>query len=105
MTPREITTLIHRLFYGDISHDDGWVHLMLNSELCEERVVSFIDKYFDSSELLLFVNSQHCMSSSKMEAFGNIKHLLFLGIVRIADPRFQTRALINPIVVGVGSTR
>lgn len=104
MNQREITTLMHKLFYGDIPQTDGWVHLMEDGELIPEHVMSLLDSYIEGDELLLFVDPQHCTSSSKAEAFAHIKNLLAHGNIKIADPHFRARVLINSSVgVGVGS--
>lgn len=103
MDAREITTLMHRLFRGDIPQTDGWVHLIVDGEFDRSRVDSLINRYIQGDELLLFVNAQHCVSSTRVDAFTHIKSLLPHGTVRIADPRFHARILINQIGVGVGS--
>jgi hypothetical protein len=103
MEPRQITTLMHRLFYGDIPDTDGWAQLMVNGELNAERVNSLINRYIKTENLLLFVNSQHCAYTLKSDAFEHTKKLILHGTVRIADPQFHARILISQIGVGVGS--
>ena len=66
--------------------------------------MSLLDNYIEGDELLMYVNSQHCIFSSKANAFADIKNLLAYGNIKIADPRFRGRVLINASVgVGVGS--
>lgn len=103
MTDREITTLMHRLFWSRWIGPDPYVHLMVNDALDEGRVRSLLDQYIQGDELLLFVNPQHLAFSSRRAAFGHIKSLLQHGAVRIADPQFQGRVLIEPLGVGTGS--
>jgi hypothetical protein len=103
MTDREITTLMHRLFWSSSVGSDPFVHLMVNDALDESRVHSLLDRYIQGDELLMFVNSQHCAFSSRRDAFANLKSLLQHGTVRIADPRFRGRVIIEPLGVGTGS--
>ncbi len=104
MNARQITTLMHKLFYGDISQADGWVHLFENGELNQARVDSLISRYIEGDELLLFVNAQHCAHTNRFSAFPYVRDFLNYGVVRIADLKFRARILIHPIGVGVGST-
>lgn len=78
---------------------------MADGKLSSERVMSLIDSYIEGDELLLFVDAQHCTSSSKADAFAHIKSLLSHGTVKIPDPRFHARVFINSVGVGVGSAR
>ncbi|VEE16534.1 hypothetical protein [Ectopseudomonas mendocina] len=103
MDARQITTLMHKLFYGDIPHNDGWVHLMIDDALSHNKVNDLIEKYIKGDELLIFVDPQHCAYSNKSAAFEHIKTLIKYGVIRIADPRFHGRILINPIGVGTGN--
>ncbi|MNG17244.1 hypothetical protein D3C85_972130 [compost metagenome] len=103
MDARQITTLMHKLFYGDISQEDGWVHLVVDGRLNCDKVNQLINRYITGDEVLLFVDPQHCAFSSKENAFSHVEQLIEHGTVRIADPRFNARILISPIGVGVGS--
>jgi len=93
---------MHRLFVGSLPGSDAWVHLMQNDKLSERKVMSLIDQYIDGDTLLLFVNSQNCLCCSKPEAFANVERLLAVGALRIADPAFRGRVLIEPSL-GVGA--
>ena len=103
MDARQITTLMHRLFYGDIPHVDGWVHLVVDGKLNRDKVNQLINRYIAGDEVILFVDTQNCAFSSKENAFQHVEKLIEHGTVRIADPIFHARILINPIGVGVGS--
>lgn len=94
---------MHKLFYGDIPQNDGWVHLMIDDSLSRERVNDLIEKYIPGDELIIFVDPQHCAFSNKFDAFEKVEALIKYGTIRIADPRFLGRILINPIGVGTGS--
>lgn len=103
MDARQITTLMHKLFYGDIPQNDGWVNLMIDDTLSRNRVNDLIEKYIKGDELLIFVDPQHCVHSNKSVAFEHIEILIKYGTIRIADPCFHGRILINPIGVGAGN--
>jgi hypothetical protein len=45
MTPRQIHTLMNRLFYGDIPLSDGYRHLVVNGELDRGLVENLISSY------------------------------------------------------------
>jgi hypothetical protein len=94
---------MHRLFWSSSLGPDSYVHLKVNDVLDESRVRSLLDRYIEGDELLIFVNSQHCAFSSRRDAFTQIQSLLQHGTVRIADPRFQGRVIIEPLGVGTGS--
>jgi hypothetical protein len=92
---------MHRLFYGDISQGDGWVHLIEDNQWSNERVNSFLARYFDEGELLLFVNANKCESCLREQAPSRIIHLVQHGRIKIADEYFRSRMLIHPTGVGV----
>ena len=103
MNARQITTLMHKLFYGDIPHNDGWLHLMVGDSIDRNSVNGLIEKYIKGDELLIFVDPQHCVYSNKSAAFEHIETFIKRGTIRIADPNFHGRILINPIGVGCGN--
>ncbi len=96
MTKREITTLMHRLFYGCLPGNNAWVHLMQEDEVDKQKVMLLIDEYIEGDALLLFATAQNCLCCSKVDAFENIKRLLAFGTLKIADPLFIGRVLIEP---------
>ncbi|MGE0332410.1 MAG: hypothetical protein AB7P37_17160 [Ramlibacter sp.] len=91
MSSREITSLMHRLFRLDLGASE-YVHLMVEDRLDQARV----------DELLIFVDRIHWTFSNGVMAFVYIKELLPYGRVRIADPRFRGRVIIEPLGVGAG---
>ena len=103
MDKREIQTLMRRLFYGDIDQSDGWQHLIRDGELSQELFEVLLNHYVSSESVLVYQNSQQAVHCLKAEAFVHVAEFLKSGPVRIADPRFQSKILINPIGVGVGS--
>ena len=102
MNQREITTLMHRLFIGSLPGNDAWVHLMQDGRLNERKVMALIEEYIRGDTLLLFVNAQNCLRCSKAEAFAHVERLHAMGSLRIADPAFNGRVLIEPSL-GVGA--
>lgn len=101
MTNREITTLMHRLFDGDLGPAD-YVHLMVDDKLDRARVNALLAHFIPGEQLLIFVTSNHCTFSNRTEAFEKIEQLMQLGRVIIADPKFHGHVMIEPLGVGVG---
>lgn len=102
MTNREITTLMHRLFPGDLPGAGEYVHLMSDDELSRERVDALLNRYIVGNELLIFVNRNYCAFSGRAEAFEYIREFMLHGRVKIADPRFRGKVIIEPLGVGAG---
>jgi hypothetical protein len=102
MTNREITTLMHRLFRSDLGPGE-YVHLMVDGQLDRARVDELLARHIPGDELLIFVDRNHCAFSTREKAFEHIREFMPHGRVRIADPRFQGRAIIEPLGVGAGS--
>jgi hypothetical protein len=101
MNNREITSLMHRLFYGDFGPAD-YVHLMVDDKLDRVRVNSLLERFIPGDEFLIFANSNHCALSSRADAFEHIDRFMQLGRVKIADPRFEGRVIIEPLGIGAG---
>jgi hypothetical protein len=104
MNRREIITLMHRLFYGDLPNGDAYVLLGTDSSKLERvKVDALLDRYIDGPDVLLFVNENNCLAVRKGEAFKHIERMIQLGRVKVADPRFHGRVIIEPSGVGAGS--
>ncbi len=101
MTNREITTLMHKLFLGDLGPAD-YVHLMVDDQLDQARVGTLLDRYVPGDELLIFVDQNHCAFASRESAFQYILKFMQSGRVKIADPKFRGRVIIEPLGVGAG---
>ncbi|MGJ4748450.1 hypothetical protein ACQV5M_18970 [Leptospira sp. SA-E8] len=101
MNNREITSLMHRLFYGDLGPAD-YVHFMVDEKLDRIRVNSLLGRFIPGDEFLIYANSSHCALSSRSGAFEHSDRLMQLGRVKIADPRFEGRVIIEPSGVGAG---
>ena len=101
MTNREITTLMHRLFRGDLGPGE-YVHLMVDDQLDRALVDDLLARCIPGSELLIFVDRNYCAFSNREEAFESIREFMPHGRVKVADPRFQGRVIIEPQGVGAG---
>jgi hypothetical protein len=55
MTNREITTLMHRLFRGDLGPVD-YVHLMVQGQLDRACVDALLDRYIRGDEVLMVMS-------------------------------------------------
>lgn len=102
MTNREIATLMHRLFPGDLGPAD-YVHLMADDRLDRARLDELLDRCLPGEELLIFVNQNYCAFSDRQGAFAHIEEFMRIGRVRIADPKFRGRVIIEPSGVGAGN--
>jgi hypothetical protein len=96
---------MRRLFYGDVPGDDPWRHLMRNGEFDSFACRALLDEYIDADVVLVhggtLASSIEC---TKGEAVAHIAELIKKCRVRVADPRFHSRILIDPIGVGKGSS-
>ena len=95
---------MHRLWYGSsITGGDDWRHLMVHDKLDQQRVFALIDDYIVGDTILMYADSQHAMACRRDQVFEQLEEWLPRGQVKLADPRFQGRVLINYLGVGVGS--
>lgn len=76
---------------------------MVDDRLNRARVSALLDRYIPGDELLIFVDRNHCAFSSRESAFEYIREFMQSGRVRIADPRFRGRVIIEPLGVGAGN--
>lgn len=102
MKERQIVTLMHKLFYGDIDTSDGYVHLFTDGTLDREKFEHFIRGYIQDRNLLIYVNSQRVFSCSLIDAYEIVKANLSDNRVRIANEAFSARIIIEPTGVAVG---
>jgi len=102
MEERQIITLMHKLFYGDIDTSDGYVHLIKENALDREVFERFVGGYIHDELLLIYVNSQNVFSCSLVEAFDIVKSNYSSSRIRIANESFNARIIIEPTGVGVG---
>ena len=102
MDNREITTLMHRLFRGELPAAGEYVHLMVDDRLDRARLHALLDRYIPGDQLLIFVDRNHCAFSDRQRAFEYVRDFMPHGRVRIADPRFRGRVIIEPLGVGAG---
>ena len=102
MNKREIQTLMNRLFYGDIDQSDGWHHLLSDGHLDKDLFEEFLFSYIETDTVLVYLNGQNAVQCKASEAHQIVKDLLVHGRVKMADPKFKGRVIIDPIGVGVG---
>lgn len=108
MTPREIHSLMRRLWYFGISAAEGYRHLMRGDDLDCDLVGQLIDDYIATEDVIVYASATACSCVEKRAAFGLIREY------RLDDPRarvqvvaanFASRIVIEPIGVGVGEHR
>jgi len=104
MNKREIITLMHKLFRGDIDTSNEYVHLFKNNELNETLFENFIETHITSDSVLIYLDSNNAVECKSNESYTHVNEYLKSGRVRIADPKFKNRVLIEPTGVGIGSS-
>ena len=92
---------MHRLFRGDLGPQE-YAHLMVDDQLDRARVENLLASCIPGPDLLIFVDRNHCAFSGREDAFETIGKFMLRGRVKIADPRFQGRVIIEPLGVGAG---
>lgn len=102
MEERQIITLMHKLFYGDIDTNDGYVHLIKEDTLDRDVFKRFVGGYIHGEVLLIYVNSQIVFSCALNEAYDIVKPHFSNSRIRIANESFTARIIIEPTGVGVG---
>ena len=102
MEERQIITLMHKLFYGDIDTSDGYVHLIKEGTLDREVFGRFVGGYIHEDDLLIYVDSQNVFSCALIEAYDIVKSYFSSSRIRIANESFTARIIIEPTGVGVG---
>jgi hypothetical protein len=106
MTPREIHTLIRRLFYADPPGNDAWVHLMPDGHLDHEETLKLLKRYIATEEVVVHGGSaSRCVSLPIHDAPQRIEEFMTEGTVRIASIDFRGQVLINQIGVGRGGIK
>jgi hypothetical protein len=103
MTPRQIQTLMNRLFYGDIPMSDGYRHLMVNGELERGLVENLVTSYIIGDKVIVYRDAQHCTCCPVEDAYDVIREYLPHGRVKLAATDFSGRIIVEPIGVGAGT--
>ncbi len=94
---------MHRLFYSDIDTADGYKHLYKNNELDEKLYNEFIHSYINTDSILIYVNSQEAIETNIEESYSYVKEHVKNNRVRIADPEFKAKIILEPSGVGIGA--
>jgi hypothetical protein len=103
MNNREIITLMHKLFSGDIDTSDGYVHLFTNDELDISKYEAFVSSYIHGEAVLVFINSQNVHQCTIHESFELVRDNMANNRIRLANENFSAKILIESIGVGVGN--
>ncbi len=103
MTPREIHTLIRRLFYADPPGDDAWVHLMPDGHLDHEATLKLLTQHITTEDVVVHGgSSSRCVCLPMRDAPRRIEEYMAYGTVRIASTDLKGQVLDNQIGVGRG---
>jgi hypothetical protein len=103
MNNREIITLMHKLFSGDIDTSDGYVHLFTNDELDISKYEAFVSSYIHDETVLVFINSQNVHHCTIHESFELVRDNMANNRIRLANENFSAKILIESTGVGVGN--
>ena len=93
---------MHRLFRSELPGSHEYANLMVDEQLDRGRVKALLNRYVVGNELLIYVDLDHCAFTDREQAFEHIRDFMPHGRVRIADPRFSGRVIVEPMGVGAG---
>lgn len=105
MTPREITTVMHRLFRYHIEGNDPWRHLMKDEKLDRSLCDRLLEDYIAADDILVFADPRHALQCKRIDAAKHIDAFMKLGPVRIANLSFSSKVIVDPIGVGKGFSK
>ncbi|MES2070028.1 MAG: hypothetical protein V4488_06745 [Pseudomonadota bacterium] len=108
MTPREIQTLMRKIFYFRVSMADGYRHLMKNDVLDVVLVNKLIGDYIATQDVIVYASAQNCAyvpSGAAYELICVYRDNDAHADVQVVASDFSGRILIEPIGVGVGENR
>jgi hypothetical protein len=105
MTPREITSIMHKLFAYDVKGAEPWRHLMNEGRLDHATCLAFLREYITDDFVLVFVDAQHAVKCSIDEAPSVIEAFMKIRRVKVANVGFTAKLVVDPIGVGQGERR
>lgn len=108
MTPREIQSLMRRIFYFRISTANSYRHLMKNDVLDADLVTGLINDYIHTKDIMVYANAHRCAHVAMEDAYKLIcdyRDSNPLIAVQVVASDFSSRVLIESIGVGIGETR
>jgi hypothetical protein len=105
MTPREITSIMHKLFAYDVKGAEPWRHLMKEGQLDHAACLAFLREYITDEFVLVFVDSQHAVKCAIDEAPSIIEDFMKIRRVKVANLSFTAKLVVDPIGVGQGERR
>ena len=105
MTPREITSLMHKLFPYDVPGAEPWRHLMKDGRFDHAACLVFLREYITDELVLVFVDSQHAVQCSINQAPSIIEDFMKIRRVKVANLSFTAKLVVDPIGVAHGERR
>lgn len=105
MTPREITSTMHRLFRHETGGNEPWRHLMKNGALDHSLCGRLLEDYTPDDEVVVFADSRHALQCKRIDAPRYIDEFMKFGYVRIANLTFSSKVVIASIGVGQGFSK
>ena len=105
MTPREITSAMHRLFWHETGGNEPWRHLMKDGELDRGLCARLLEDYISEDEVVVFADPRHALQCKRIDAPGYIDEFMKLGYVRVANLTFSSKVVIADIGVGQGFSK
>ena len=105
MTPREITSIMHKLFAYDVGGAVPWRHLMNEGRLDHAACLVFLREYITDEFVLVFVDSRHAVKCSINEAPSIIEDFMKIRRVKVANLSLTAKIVVDPIGVAQGERR
>ncbi|MFC4930219.1 hypothetical protein [Massilia sp. GCM10023247] len=105
MTPREITSAMHRLFQHETGGNEPWRHLMKDGALDRGLCDRLLEDYISDNEVVVFADPRHALQCKRIDASRYIDEFMKLGYVKIANLTFSSKVVIAPIGVGQGFSK
>jgi len=103
MNKREIVTLMHKLFPGDIDKSNGYEHIYKDDELDETMLNNFLAKYINTDNVFIYVNSQNAFECKTPNIYKCIQPHVKNERIRIATPDFNVKIITELTGVAAGS--
>jgi hypothetical protein len=108
MTPREIQTVMRKLFYFRVSTVDGYRLLTQDNVLDASLVDSLIQEYAGTNDVIVYSSVRQCCFVARPEAYKIICEYQRSApsiAVQVVASDFSGRILVEPIGTGVGEHR
>jgi len=108
MTPREIQTVMRKLFYFRVSTADGYRQLTQDNALDASLADSLIQEYAGTNDVIVYSSARQSCFVARVEAYRVIceyRRNAPSTAVQVVASDFSGRILVEPVGTGVGEHR